>query len=238
MMNTKLIVSSLAFLSSVSANNGNGVGNGNAGGGGNGNGQGKKLGFLQKEAGQIFTEADYGSMETIQVGQCTLTPTVGQTCPSGIAQSFTLTNVYNTILEYKCTCPNECDNNLNAGVGSYQCDLVNGSDELYYDDVCGDVDIARLAFATDDESDGGVECMTDDVGVIRCEENCFCDATKWLCDSEGEECCGGVCQWVTGADVRGRELQCLPVVDEEESALKKIEEKGGAGASEEWEVIA
>ena len=236
-MNTKLLVTSLALLSSVSANNGQG--NGNAGGGGNGNGRGKKLGFTQLEAGQIFTEEDYGTMETIQVGQCTLTPTVGQTCPSGIAQSFTLTNVYNTVLEYQCTCPNECDNNLNAGVGAYQCDLVNGSEDLYYDDVCGDVDIARLAFATDDESGDNIECMTDDVGVIRCEENCFCDATTWLCDNEGEECCGGMCQKVTGPDVRGWELQCLPVVDEEESALKKIEEKGGAaGGSEEWEVIA
>ena len=72
-----------------------------------------------------------------------------------------------------------------------------------------------------------IECMTDDVGVIRCEENCFCDAAKWLCDNEGEECCGGMCQKVTGPDVRGWELQCLPVVDEEESdnAVKKIEEK-------------
>lgn len=238
-MNTKLLVSSLALLSSVSANNGNGNGNGNAGGGGSSNGRGKKLGFSKLEAGVIFTAEDYGSMETIQVGQCTLTPTIGQTCPSGIAQSFTLTNVYNTILEYKCTCPNECDDNLNAGVGAYQCDLVNGSEELYYDDVCGDVDIARLAFTTENDEIDATECMMDDVGVIRCEENCFCDAATFVCDNVGEPCCAGTCQKVTGPGVKGWELQCLPVVDEEEVALKKVEEEGGAaGASEEWEVIA
>lgn len=152
------------------------------------------------------------------VGHCTITTTTGKTCSEGIAQSFTLTDVYDNSISYKCSCPTECDMG-NAGVGSYTCSVT---DDNYIDGFCGDVEIASSIFTS-------IGCEMDaTTGTMSCEENCYCDATKHMCMSEGEECCAGSCQKVTGAEAGVRKFQCMEEVGEEERA-KNIVGQGNKG---------
>ncbi len=76
-------------------------------------------------------------------------------------------------------------------------------------------------------------------GTIRCEENCYCDASMHLCTVEGEECCAGTCQKVSGRGVKGKwELQCLgeeEAVEEEKQGRAKGKVEGGEDVYEEAE---
>ena len=212
MMRTALFTSLL--LATATAKNG-----GNKHPANKNNGNTKKLGGFE-----TFTEANSITATTGTVGHCTITSTTGQTCSIGIAQSFTLTDVYGTSIDYDCSCPSACDSG-NAGVGSYTCTIT--SENYSGDEFCGDVDIASSIF-TD------IGCSMDIAdGTMRCEENCYCDAEAHLCTSEGEECCAGSCVKVTGPGVKGWEFQCMSEEEAEDMAMGNV---GGGQKNKDFEV--
>jgi hypothetical protein len=216
------LLSSLLLATTTAKNTHN---NGGGGGGGNPNNNGNK-----NKLGGFTTFAEAGSNPTSgSVGQCTITTTAGKTCTEGIAHSFLLTDVFGTTITYECDCPTTCsDFGTNAGVGAYKCVVTSDN---YSDGICGDVDIVSSIFTSI-----GCEMDTDD-GTMRCEADCYCDAAAHICTSEGEECCAGSCQKVSGAGVKGRwELQCMEEVSEEEVAKKNVKE--GGAANDEWEEAA
>mmetsp|Transcript_13964 Transcript_13964/g.19829 ORF Transcript_13964/g.19829 Transcript_13964/m.19829 type:complete len:215 (+) Transcript_13964:89-733(+) len=192
--------------------------------GGNGKGNNKKLGGFE-----TFDDAAASTpSSSATVGQCTITSTKGTVCSTGIAQSFTLSDIYGTEITYTCDCPTACEEG-NAGIGSYTCTITHGLDH-YSDDLCGDIDIASVIFA-----DTNTGCSMDQAdGTMRCEENCYCDAEAHLCTSVGEECCAGSCQKVTGPGVKGWELKCMAESDDG----GKTKNLGGQSGEGLWEEAA
>lgn len=231
-----LLVTSTASTSAAKNGNGN---NGK-------NGHEKKFGFTAfDEAGSSSSTATTSSTEEVEVvvagGECTLrsSPDETKTCSNGVVQSFTLTNLYGSALNYVCTCPAACaaDANVNAGVGSYIC-TTSDHENTVIDGFCGDVDIPSLIFS------GGASSSTCQMdiadGTIRCEGNCYCDASAWICTKEGEECCGGLCQKPRkGPGVKGWEIYCLPIPKEEEAVVDttatKKKKNVGVGNTNQWE---
>jgi hypothetical protein len=180
----------------------NGVGNGAGNGNGNGSANGNKLGFAKFDSALAAS-----SFIGVQVGDCTITSVSSEVCSEGLSQSFTLTNKSGEELSYKCTCPALCVDG-NAGTGAYTCSVTS---ENYSESHCGDIDIAAIVL----NRDGGTCMIAVADGAIICEEDCYCDGTKHSCVSEGESCCAGMCQKVSGKGVKGKyELQCLAVATE------------------------
>eukprot|EP00986_Skeletonema_menzelii_P020762 scaffold32238_cov177-Skeletonema_menzelii.AAC.1 len=174
MMRSALFTSLL--LTAVSAEKGGNNANKGNGKGTNNNGNPKKFGGFSS-----FEEPPSDNTPTTgHVGQCTITTTSGKVCSTGIAQSFTLTDIYGTTLTYDCSCPTSCEEG-NAGTGPYICTTV---DDNYVDDFCGEVDIPSSIFT----ANSGCSMDAAD-GTMRCEENCYCDAAQYKCSVEGEECC-------------------------------------------------